>query len=215
MIELDDTHFIGKGACRACYRHPADPSRCIKIDACPPMGPTTKEARYYEVLARLRPELDYSYIPRFHGFVETSRGRGGVFDLITDEGTGALSKLFVHCIEEGLVSADDPRWIAAHRTFLDKIFSDCTIVRDLHVRNFCARAMRDGSVQLVAIDGIGHRDFIPVCNYWNWAARRKLRRQVERKQFGSLADILHRYHSRKSARLRGSAALESSGARGK
>jgi hypothetical protein len=194
MIELDDSYFIAKGNNRSCFRHPLDPAKCIKVDTLKKMGPTEKEARYYQTLARIRPDLDYSYVPRFYGFVETNLGRGGVFDLIMDEGSLEVSKTFEFYLKDGRVAADDPLWIEAHRRILEGLFRDSIIIRDLHVRNFCARKMLDGSIRLVAIDGIGHRDFIPLCNYSRWAANRKLRRQIARKDFHSLDAIIHRFN---------------------
>jgi hypothetical protein len=43
---------------------------------------------------------------------------------------------------------------------------------------------------LVAIDGIGHRDFIPLCDYIPWIARRKQARQIFKKYMGSIESLL-------------------------
>lgn len=67
MIELHPDDLIGKGGTRCCYRHPHDPDRCIKIDHRKRGGATAKEAAYYRKLPRIRPDLSYTHIPRFHG----------------------------------------------------------------------------------------------------------------------------------------------------
>ena len=192
MIELTPDHLIGKGGTRFCYRHPDDPGKCIKIDKRARGGATEKEARYYQKLRRFRPNLAYTHIPRFYGFVETSLGRGGVFDLIRDETTGEVSKSLSYYIRTGEVTADDPIWQQAHRTYMKTLYEEAVIIRDFNPGNLCARRMRDGTYQLVSIDGIGHRDFIPLCDYFPWFARRKLRRHVRLKDFTSLKGVLRR-----------------------
>lgn len=192
MIELKPESLIGSGSTRSCYRHPDDPAKCIKIDKRETDGPTSKEAAYYHKLTRIRPEFRYTHIPRFYGFVQTNRGHGGVFDLVRDETDGAISKGLSDYIRNGEVSADDPRWKEAHATYMATLFDEAIIVRDFNPGNISVRRMRDGSLQFVSIDGIGHRDFVPLCDFARWFARRKLRRQVEKKHFGSLEEILNR-----------------------
>jgi hypothetical protein len=192
MIELQPDDLIGRGRTRCCYLHPLDPDKCIKIDHRKTGGPTAKEAAYYRKLARIRPNLSYTHIPRFHGFVETNLGPGGVFDLIRDETDGAISKSLVHYVHAGEVATGDPLWKEAHARYLKALYDEAVIIRDFNPGNLCARRMRDGSYQLVTIDGIGHRDFIALCDYFPWFARRKLRRHVRLKDFASLGDMLGR-----------------------
>lgn len=194
MIELTSDHLIGKGRTRFCYRHPDDPDKCIKIDMRLTGGPTAKEALYYQKIRRLRPDLAYTHIPRFHGFVETTLGRGGVFDLIRDETTGEISKSLKHYIRSGEVTADNPLWLEAHRKYMKTLYDEAVIIRDFNPGNVCVRLMRDGGYHFVTIDGIGHRDFIPLCDFFPCVARRKLRRQVNRKNFGSIAAMLEGNH---------------------
>ncbi len=198
MIELHPSHFIGKGQTRSCYRHPDDPAKCIKIDKRPHGGPTEKEARYYGKLSRIRPHLSYTHIPRFHGFVETNHGRGGIFDLIRDETTGEISRTFLNYIHSGEVTADDPHWLEAHRVYMKTLYDEAVIIRDFNPGNLCVRRLRNGGYQLVTIDGIGYRFILPFSDHWLWFARSKLRRQVNRKNFGSLAEILERVAAKKA-----------------
>jgi len=177
---------------RVCYRHPLDPTKCIKVDVRKRGGPTEKEAHYYKKLARIRPLMSYTYVSRFYGFVETNQGRGGVFDLVMDEGTLTISKTFLYYIHKGVASAHEPVWIKAHRDFLDSILRDAIIIRDLIPGNLCARRMLDGSYQFVSIDGIGHRDFIPLCDYFRSIARRKQLRHIKRKGFETLESTFNR-----------------------
>jgi hypothetical protein len=192
VLRIDPSLLVGRGGTRSCYLHPTDPEKCIKIDKKATRGPTAKEAWYYGKLSRLRPDLEYDFIPRFHGMIETDLGPGGVFDLVRDETTGEISKSLDHYIKAGDVSADDPVWTKAHNDFLQSVYHSAIVLRDFNAGNLCASHLADGGYRLVAIDGIGHRDFIPVCDHIRWAARRKVRRQIIRKHFGSLAEILNR-----------------------
>jgi hypothetical protein len=198
MIELTPEHLIGKGRTRFCYHHPDDPDKCIKIDKRAFGGATEKEARYYQKLGRIRPNLSYTHIPRFYGYVETSLGRGGVFDLIRDEVTGDVSKSLGYYVRAGEVTADDPLWLEAHRIYLKTLYEEAVIIRDFNPGNVCVRKLRDGSLRFITIDGIGHRFIFPFSDHWLWFARSKLRRQVARKNFGSIEEILARVaHKRK------------------
>jgi hypothetical protein len=162
MIELLPIHLLGKGRTRFCYFHPPDSGKCIKIDKRESGGSTAKEARYYEKLARIRPDLPYVHIPKFHGHVETNLGRGGVFDLIRDETTGEVSKSFGYYIATGEVKEDHPLWIQAHQDYLKVLYHEAVVIRDFNPGNLCARQLKGGGYQLVTIDGIGHSDFFPL-----------------------------------------------------
>jgi hypothetical protein len=164
----------------------------VKIDYSKTGGPTAKEAAYYRKLARMRPDHSYTHIPRFHGLVETNLGRGGVFDLIRDECDGRISRSLTDYLVAGEVSAEDPRWKEAHRRYLKTLYDEAVIIRDFNPGNVCVRRMSDGGYRLVTIDGIGHRDLIPLCDWFPWFARRKLKRQVDQKNFGSMEEILGR-----------------------
>lgn len=205
MIELKPIHFIGKGGTRSCYLHPFDSRKCIKIDKRKSGGATEREACYYGKLARIRPDLSYVHIPRFYGFVETCLGRGGVFDLIRDEIEGEISKSFSYYIKSGEVTADAPLWLQAHRDYMDVLYREAIVIRDFNPGNLCVRKMKDGSYQLVTIDGIGHRHLVPLCDYSRRFARHAIRRHVKRKNFDSLAGVLMRFEETRKNRRRNEA----------
>jgi hypothetical protein len=209
MIRLTPHHLIGKGRTRFCYRHPYDPDKCIKIDKRAIGGSTEKEARYYQKLGRIRPNLTYTHIPRFYGYVETSLGRGGVFDLIRDEITGYVSKSLGYYVRSGEVTADDPLWLEAHRIYMKTLYEEAVIIRDFNPGNICVRKLQDGSLRFITIDGIGHRFILTFSDHWMWFARSKLRRQVARKNFGSIEGVLARVaHKRKLFSLAADRRLE-------
>ena len=201
MISLTDNLYLGKGRTRECFLDPRDPEKCIKVDfTSKGYHQTAKEARYYQKLLKIKPDLHYDFIPRFYGMEETDRGWGGVFDLIRDEDTHEVSLTLGHYLRDGSVAQDQQIWNAALTEFLARLMATGVIVRDLNPGNLCARKRNDGSFQLVAIDGIGHRDFIPLCDYFLRIARRKLRRYIDKKGMTSIPILLD--HSRKMDRKR-------------
>lgn len=193
MIHLNSDFYLSKGRTRECFRDPRDPSKCIKVDfARKGYRQTAKEAKYYQKLRRIKPNLVYDFIPNFYGMVETDRGWGGVFDLVLDEDGAEVSLTLGHYLQNGSIARDPATWDLALTRFLGRLMETGVIVRDLNPGNLCARRMLDGSMQLVAIDGIGHRDFFPLCDYFLRVARRKLRRHIAHKGMNSIPILLDR-----------------------
>lgn len=203
MIHLTDDLYIGKGRTRRCFVDPRDPSYCIKIDHTG-FKSTLKEADYYKKLARIKPDLRYDFIPHFHGIVETNLGPGGVFDLIRDA-DGNVSRNLGDYFYNGTIARERPRWEKALNVFLSRLMETGVILRDLNMANIAVQKSGDGSIRFVAIDGIGHRDFIPLCDYFLRFARRRIRRSVERKGMNSIQGLYD--YAEMKARRRAAAAV--------
>jgi hypothetical protein len=201
MIELCEKWFLSKGQTRACYIHPEDPSKVIKVDFIDKgYEQTAKEALYYRKIARLKPDIEYDFIPRFHGSVETNLGKGGIFDLIRDEDTGEVSKTLADYYRDGGMQSGRASWDEAFSRFRERLYSTGVIIKDLNMRNLCVQRRLDGSRHLVAIDGIGHRDFIPLCDYLPWFARRKIRRSILEKGLDSFDSLMTRMEEKARAK---------------
>ncbi len=200
MISIKSSGFIARGQTRACYQHPDDESRCIKIDAkkegARKLTPSEKEALYYQKIARLQPQFPYDAVPEFHGWVETNLGKGAVFDLIQDEVSGRVSKSLREYLEDFQEDEQIAKWDLALEQFKASLIKHCVLARDLGAHNICVKIKRDGSLQFIAIDGVGHRDFIPLVDVWPWLARRKLNRQFYRKHLQSMQALLTRYRKK-------------------
>jgi len=67
-----------------------------------------------------------------------------------------------------------------------------TVFAYFHHKNLCARKCADGGVKLVAIDGIGHHDFIPLVDHVRFLAQRKLVRHLKRSHLDSVEALLAR-----------------------
>ena len=103
MIELPKDHcdplVVGVGRHRACYIHPADTSKCIKVVHNPgehAFQEIKRELAYYKHLESYL--KDWSGLPRFYGEVETNLGRGFVYDRIVDFDGKPLSNAITRII---------------------------------------------------------------------------------------------------------------------
>lgn len=190
MIELTDDLLFAQGSSRKCFQHPDDLHKCIKIGLkeweCPA---TAHEVNYYRMLQKRKPNLDYLGLPKFYGYKDTNLGKGGVFELIRDEDTQEVSRTLYDYRESGDIAKNSQFWekvLAEFRTWLKKH----SIVANFHHDNICAKRLADGSIRLIAIDGIGHGEFIPVSDYLPFMARRKLERYFKRNYLGSVESLL-------------------------
>ncbi len=202
MIILSDELLLGKGKARACYFDPTDPSRCIKVDwPGRSFSQTKQEGKYYRWLAKHRPSFQYDCIPRFHGFVATDRGPGGVFDLVRDASSGAASSTLHHYLHAGRVASEPALWDAALQRLRNSVLANSLVIGDLNAVNICARLNADDSIHLVIVDGIGHRDLIPFCDFFPFLARRRSAREIARFGITSVQALID-HSQRQRARVR-------------
>lgn len=192
MIQLDDSQLIGKGKVRYCYLHPDDSTRCIKIEEKQEGKLTSneKEALYYKKLLWLKPNYQYRSIARFYGWVETNLGMGAVFELIKDETTCEVSQTLRAYFHKGLICIEDPRWEEALKRFKDDLLKTPIMLRDVGAHNICVKQKQGGDFEFIAIDGIGHRDFIPLVDFIPWFARRRMTKRFEHRFLTSIATLL-------------------------
>lgn len=148
VIELHENLLIGKGAQRACYRHPGEPELCLKIpnaDNSHALRCQKSEIRY---LLANRSEALYGY----HGQIDTTLGEAGVFDLIKDPG-GELSPSLKSAVESGALVGSALE--NALSTLRAELVAKRIILHDLHPENLLYQSSAAGAGRLIFIDGIG------------------------------------------------------------
>jgi hypothetical protein len=177
-VQLGQADLIGKGYHRFCYHHPGNPDLCIKIPMTPDDEEHLREQAYYRRL--LRRNVSFEMVAKFHGTIETNYGTGAVFDLIRDP-DGRISKTL-----EAYLSSDSEtrvnysglaRAFAALKRYL---VSEIIITRNLNVTNVLYKRRGPADGTLVIIDNIGNYDFIPICNYVDFLAVKKIMRKWRR-----------------------------------
>ena len=189
MIYLEKNHFIGEGEIRFCYEHPLNDQFCVKI----PRVETTrdyteKELKYFKKLSkRSKVNFQFPFYADFRQEIETNLGLGQVFDLVRDETTNEISKTLEYYLTKDN-SIDDNKLEDALKILKKQMIKHKVFTRDLRARNICCRIKNDGTVELVTVDGIGHRDFFPFADWFYYFSKKKVNRTFKKWHFDSIED---------------------------
>ena len=175
MLNLDKSSLVGKGLRRKCYRHPKDSNLCIKIVVFGNGDESKREKKYYRHLKKRG--ISWDMIPKFHGDIETNLGTGSVFDLILDS-DGAVSKTLQYYLSSNdKLKAHYKGLSNALYSLKNYLLTQRIITMTLKPKNISCKKMRSGNFRLFVVDNIGNSDFIPVCNYSRFFARKKILRK--------------------------------------
>ena len=167
---------IGVGQERACYQHPQDKAKVIKIQKGESNKQTRRELTLYRNLAR-RGMRDFAHIPQYHGKVKTSLGEGFVVDKIVDyDGTVARS-LWWH-FERGYPVAEFEPYLDELKQYL--LDNRIVFSLDMGRYNILFQKLSPKQARLVVIDGLGNHTAINWLDNIGWFARRKIERRWQR-----------------------------------
>jgi hypothetical protein len=189
MLTLNEGHYIGEGEIRFCYYHPDNQNLCVKI----PRKNTTrnytlKEIKYFNKLSKRNNKYTYKFYSDFQGEELTNLGLGQKFDLIRDYSSNEVSKtLEYYLLHSNKIS--DYKLESALIALKKMMIKYRVFARDLRSRNICCRLINgDNDIELIIIDGIGHRDFFPLADWFNYFSKKKVERTFKRWKFNSLFD---------------------------
>lgn len=175
MIVLKDENFVGKGNERACYIHPTDPNKAIKVSYDQNKGRTKQsdtEIDYYKKLIK-RKNFDWKHLPKYYGEVETNRGKGFVVELIRDY-DGEVSKSLKYYIEKDGVDKYKKE-LEAYRKYL---YDNCIIFNyGMMQGNILLRKNSESDFDLILIDGLGEVSHFTLLNGIPYFARKKIDRR--------------------------------------
>lgn len=174
MLQIN-TDKIGKGKERACYVHPDDPQKAIKI----PIGSITdqsrREIKFYQKLQK-RGGGD-PHIPIFYGICETNLGQGIVVELIRDQ-DGEVSKPLNWYLAEGYPIEDFAPYLAElKQSFLQNLI---IFNHDMTIGNLLFQKTSASSASLIAIDGLGDVVVVDWFDIFPSLVRRKILRRWAR-----------------------------------
>jgi len=133
----------------------------------------------------------WRHLARHYGTVETNAGAGTVFELIRDD-DGEVSKTlqFYLAARPGDVDDGDGDGVnagvdagvdalaRAMQTLYTGMLDERIITMNLKAKNILWQ--RGARSRLVLVDGLGHADYLPVCDYVAPLARWKIRRRWKR-----------------------------------
>ena len=198
MLNLEEETPFAKGGHRACYRHPNDSGKCIKVMTedwrmadrrlrahwivrmCRPKWYFHENLAEYRILKSQEKrvgEVAWDYVPRAYEVISTDVGDGLVVDLIQDHDGGISMTLTEYLWKNGLTkecqAALDTMWEGVERF---RIFVQG------RPDNLVVQQKLDGTCQCIAIDGFGFPQLIPLTKWCKKEARRKIARRKMRQQ---------------------------------
>lgn len=183
MILLKNIEPIAVSGPRACYLHPEDAGKVIKIvrektffrknDA------NWQEWRHYHYLLKQHGKLDF--VNECYGFIETDLGEGLVWQCVRDD-SGEISSTLTNIMKNpaGYDVGEVARLLGR---FCQLLIEKNIQLFDLNPLNMMIRISSDGSYQVVSADIKGryaNYEFIPLSTYIPFLSRKKLTRRCNR-----------------------------------
>ena len=167
---------IGVGQERACYLHPGDAHKVIKIQKGESSTQTRRELILYRNLAR-RGMRNFRHIPQFYGKLKTNLGEGFVVDLVADYDGSVSRSLWWH-FERGYPLAEFLPYLEELRQYLLDNLVIFSV--DMGRYNILFQKISPQQARLVVIDGLGNHSAINWLDNIAWFARRKIERRWHR-----------------------------------
>jgi len=180
MIEVKDKHFIAEGVYQMCYIHPENEKLCIKFSKQElSTSRLLYEINYFKKISKKNwKRFEYPFFTKYHGEIETNFGTGYVYDFITDETTGTISKTMEHYLLHPDPKVTDDMLRKAFERLKRLMIKHRVIANDIRSKNICCKILKDGSIQMIIVDGVGHRDFIPIVEWSSYFAKKKIERRL-------------------------------------
>jgi hypothetical protein len=182
MILLKDREPIAVSGPRACYLHPEDAGKVIKIVREKPFfrkkNANWQEWRHYHYLLKQHGKLDF--VNECYGFTKTDIGEGLVWQCVRDE-SGEISSTITD-IMKNPDRYDLGKVAVALGCFCQILINKNIQLFDLNPLNVMIRICPDGSYQAVSSDIKGryaNHEFIPISTYIPFFSKRKLKRRCK------------------------------------
>ena len=167
---------IGRGKERACYVHPDDPRKAIKISGGEISTQSKREIRFYQALQK-RGNVDEKHIPKFYCLCETNLGQGIVVDLIRNY-DGEVSRPLNWYLAHGcLIEEFEPYLDELKHSFLQNLI---IFNHDMTIGALLLQKLSTRKARLVAIDGLGDVTALNWLDFFPFLVRRKIRRRWAR-----------------------------------
>ncbi len=178
MLVLKDAEVVAAGHTRNVYRHPDDPSLLVKV-----IRPSAieerygrgapwykyKRRRYRHLIAYLREVREHiavhaigdrhpPFLQKIVGFVDTDLGLGLVVEAVKAR-DGSFAPTLADLARQGRV---DDAILQKLDVFLNEMIRSPVIVADLNLYNLVYGYTPEGGDHFVLIDGLGHKNIIPL-----------------------------------------------------
>ncbi len=182
MIQIEDKHYIGKGGFQKCYVHPDNNNIClkVKINEFHKDPRVNREVDYYKKIQKRKGEIPF--IAKYHGETMTNYGMASLYDLVRDETTNKVSLTLYDYLKMDNSPFSNTVLTEEVLELKQKLIAHKIIVRDLMGKNICCKILKDHSVELVIVDGVGHRDFIPLVDWISFFTKKKIDKIFHKKK---------------------------------
>ena len=174
MIKLSDSYLVGTGTNRACYMHPEDKTKCIKVTISGDYRESNKEKKYYNILKKRK--VSFSFISKYYGIVETNLGEGLVFELIKDYNNEVSKPISVY-FNKNIISKEQFIITKKLKKLKKYLINEKIIVKDLSFVNILYQEINNKETRLVIIDGVMNNEFLPFSTYINYFTIKKINRR--------------------------------------
>ena len=196
VLVLNGSEPFGVGGRRACYVHPLDPAKCVKVlrtderrtirvKNSGSLIPTAWRREYnnntqemhelYALEKRIGAENMGKHIPRCYGMAETDLGPGLVLDLVRDE-DGRIS----HSIRELITLGYDLEKLRpAFDEFCRFLTDHLVLTRSILDHNLAVSMSAQGPQRIVMIDGLGYPGWLPIAAWIPSIGRAKVAQRKE------------------------------------
>lgn len=158
QIELNNSYLVNKGTNRACYIHPNDNNKCIKITFSGNHKETNREIKYYNFLKKRG--VSWEMLALYYGNIDTNLGEGECVELIRDY-DGNVSKDLDKYIFNGNLNEDIPNLVDLLSELKNYLYKEKIYVKDLNPVNIAYKRTSEQEGKLIIIDGLAHSNYIP------------------------------------------------------
>jgi len=171
MIKLTQVNYIAQGTNRACYIHPLDNTKCIKVTISNDYRESNKEIKYYKFLESKN--ISWVQISKYYGSILTNKGQGEIFDLIRDY-DGSISKTLSYYLqtEELTRTILNPKKLLFN--LKEYTLKENIVVKDLNTKNMMYQKIDENNARLILVDGIYNNSFLFYSNFFPFLAQRKI-----------------------------------------
>jgi hypothetical protein len=189
MINISDRDLVGTGRHRKVYIHPDNDKLCIKViyDGIHDAPAIEREKSYYRHLQKR--QVSWEMLPAYHGDVITNIGEGSVFDLVTDDNNKVSRTLGHYVSSNELTKLHFKELVDALNSFKQYLISQRIYTIGIAHRNIVCQVINSKIEKIHIVDNIGNLEFIPISNYFDFRAKKKVNKKWKRFEEKLLAEF--------------------------
>lgn len=155
-VNLKPVHLLAKGGERSCYIDPDNENFIIKVVHAQNKHNRQNELEYdyYKILEKR--DVDFSRIPKCHGWIETNYGKGLIFERITNYDSSTIRSLSFYTKHNLFSKEYDMHLLGELQTYL---FQNKILFVDASLSNIFCQKISANDYKLIIFDGLGGRRY--------------------------------------------------------